>query len=124
MYRHDTDESCRCAFEANTGARRVCKPVEDIAPGGLSGLCKGRGRRVLIGCAPCQPLSSCNKNRSPGPQWLLPNAFARLVRATFPDVASMENAPRLRPHSVFEKLVGRLKGGGRFCLIFETFQDP
>lgn len=108
----DIDESCRYAFESNTGAKFICKSVEDLAPDDLSGLYRGRGRRVLIGCAPCQPFSSYDKNRSPGPQWFLLNAFARLVRTTSPDVVSMENVPRLRSHSIFGKFVGRLKDEG------------
>ena len=108
----DTDESCRYAFESNTGSRFICKSVGDLAPDGLSRLYSGCGRRVLIGCAPCQPFSSYNKNRSLCPQRLLLNAFARLVCATSPDVVSMENVPRLRPRSISGKFVRRLKGEG------------
>ena len=106
----DTDESCRYAFETNTGARFVCKSAEDVSARELSGLYKGRGRRVLIGCAPCQPFSSYNKNRSGDPKWLLLRAFERLVRGTSPDVISMENVPRLRSHGVFERFVDCLRG--------------
>ena len=108
----DTDESCRYAFEANTRARFVCKSVKDVTPAELSGLYEGRGRRILIGCAPCQPFSSYNRSRADDPKWTLLDAFLRLVRGTAPDVVSMENVPRLRSHAIFEKFVGRLRREG------------
>ena len=108
----DTDESCRYAFEANTRSRFVCKSVEDVSSRELARLYGGRGRRVLIGCAPCQPFSSYNRSRAADPKWSLLNAFMRLVRGTSPHVVSMENVPSLRLHAVFEKFVGCLIGEG------------
>ena len=108
----DTDESCRYAFEANVGAKFVCKPVEGVSARELSGLYEGRGRRVLIGCAPCQPFSSYGKSRADDPKWSLLRAFGRLVRGTSPHVVSMENVPRLRSHGVFGKFVSGLESGG------------
>ena len=108
----DMDESCRYAFEANTRSRFVCKSVEDVDARELNRLYRGRGRRVLIGCAPCQPFSSYNRNRAADAKWSLLNAFARLVRGTSPHVVSMENVPRLRSHAVFGKFVKCLKGEG------------
>ena len=105
----DTDESCRYAFEANTGAKFVCKSVEDITARELRGLHRRRGRRIMIGCAPCQPFSSYNRNGAADPKWSLLDAFARLVRSTSPDVVSMENVPRLRSHTIFKKFVKCLK---------------
>lgn len=108
----DTDETCRYAFEANTGARFVHKSVENITPRELSSLYRGRGRHVLIGCAPCQPFSSYNRSRVDDPKWSLLHAFKRLVRGTSPHVVSMENVPRMRSHSVFGKFAKCLKDEG------------
>ena len=105
----DTDESCRYAFEANARARLVCKSVKDVTPAELSGLCEGRGRRILIGCAPCQPFSSYNRSRADDPKWTMLDAFLRLVRVTAPDVVPMEDIPRLRSLAIFEKFIGRLR---------------
>ena len=105
----DTDESCKYAFEANTGARFVCKSIENVTARELRGLHRGRGRRIVIGCAPCQPFSSYNRNGAADPKWSLLGAFARLVRGTSPDVVSMENVPRLRSHAIFGKFVKCLK---------------
>ena len=108
----DTDESCRYAFETNTRSRFICKSVKDITPREMAGLYGRRGRRVMIGCAPCQPFSSYNRNRAADDKWSLLNSFSRLVRTTSPDVVSMENVPSMRSHGVFEKFVRRLKGDG------------
>ena len=108
----DVDESCRYAFEANTGAKFICKSVNDVTPRELSELYSGSGRRIMIGCAPCQPFSSYNRNRTSDPKWFLLNAFMRLVQGTAPHIVSMENVPRLRSHKVFRKFVRRLKDEG------------
>lgn len=117
----DSDEACRYAYEFNTRARFVCKPVETVTAGEVAGLHVGDGPRVLIGCAPCQPFSAYSNRKkgrantsssSDGRQPLLLDEFARLVRETRPHAVAMENVPRLRRHAVFKRFVECLAGEG------------
>lgn len=108
----DTDESRRYPFESNARSRSVCISVEGVSPRELARLYVGRGRRVLVECSPCRPLSSYNRSRAADPKWSLPNAFMRIVRGTCPCAASLEGVPSLPPHAVPEKFAGRLGGEG------------
>ena len=55
----------------------------------VDGLFAEAERKVLIGCAPCQPFSTYSHNRSNG-KWKLLREFGRLVREVAPDIVSME----------------------------------
>ena len=67
---------------------------------------------LLAGCAPCQPFSSQNRNKSPqDKRKILLLQFARLVEETHPDFVFMENVPglqRLAP-DVLEQFVAVLE---------------
>lgn len=115
----DTDEPCRYAFESNTQSRFICKSAKDITAREASDPYDGDGRRVLIGCAPCQPLSSHNRNRAADSKWSPLNAFARLARGTSPHAVSMENDPTLRPHAAFAKPAMCLKVEG-YCVWHDS----
>ena len=61
---------------------------------GIDSLFVGRGRRILVGCAPCQLFSTYNQ-KNEDPKWQLLDTFADLIIDVLPDVVSMENVPRL-----------------------------
>jgi DNA (cytosine-5)-methyltransferase 1 len=90
----DVDEACRFAFESNNGAPFIRRDISTLKPSDVERLFTPGRKRVLVGCAPCQPFSVYNQKNS-DPKWRLVNSFAKLIEAVLPDIVSMENVPRL-----------------------------
>lgn len=93
----DADESCRYAFEANNeGARFIHKKVEDLTANEVLALYPKGYRKILVGCAPCQPYSLYNKKKGKSDdKWRLLEEFGELICQVQPDIVSMENVPNL-----------------------------
>jgi DNA (cytosine-5)-methyltransferase 1 len=114
----DSDESCKYAFEANIKAPFIAKSVSDLKAVELKRLFAEANvdKRVLIGCAPCQPFSIYSgphqKKGKDDDRWALLREFSRLALAVKPDVISMENVPRLKLHPIFDEFVGSLQKAG------------
>lgn len=115
----DVDESCRYAYEKNIGSTFVMKSVADLKPDDLNSFYSPTARRVLVGCAPCQPFSMYTgryrQNESEedsDKRWALLRVFAGLIEKTLPDVVSMENVPRLMVHPAFDTFVEKLEAAG------------
>ena len=118
----DSDESCKFAYEANVGAPFDPTDVREIVGAAARNLFSSLpGRRILVGCAPCQPFSiyagryrkaEKKSKRSGDTQWKLLRDFARIVRASSPDVISMENVPRVVKHRVFKGFIKELEAAG------------
>lgn len=114
---YDIDESCRYPFEANNGAPFVRRDVSTLEAAEVSAEFDSGSRRILIGCAPCQPFSSYSQGRQ-DPQWQLLEEFARLVVGVEPDVISMENVPQLLTFQkgvVFNAFLAALEGAD-YCV--------
>ncbi len=99
----DSDNSCRYAFEQNnSGAKFYDYDVSKLGSKDLESLFPAGSRRILVGCAPCQPFSLYNKKRrnvseiTEDSKWKLLDAFANLIIETQPEVVSMENVLSLR----------------------------
>ena len=90
----DTEETCRHAFEYNNKGPFIRRDVARMNAAQIDALFVPGKRRILVGCAPCQPFSTYNQ-RNVDPKWQLVTRFGRLVRAVLPDVVSMENVPSL-----------------------------
>ena len=95
----DIDESCRFAYEVNNNARFLCEDVTNIHAQTINQLYPENAKKVLVGCAPCQPFSRySSRYRKEGhrdDKWRLLYSFERLVREVLPDIVSMENVPNL-----------------------------
>ena len=90
----DVDPACRYPFERNNHAVFLEHDVAELSGETVSGLFEEAQRKILVGCAPCQPFSTYSHNRANG-KWRLLREFSRLVREVNPDIVSMENVPRL-----------------------------
>lgn len=90
----DIDEDCRYAFEQNNGAPFIRRDVSTLETAEVNDLFSPGKKRVLIGCAPCQPFSAYSQ-KNDDPKWQLLRQFGNLVDDVRPDVLSMENVPRL-----------------------------
>lgn len=118
----DSDESCKFAYEENVGATFLSTDIRQVVGTKARKLfTETGGRRILVGCAPCQPFSiyagryrkaEKQSKRSGDTQWKLLHDFARIVKATDPDVVSMENVPRVVRHRVFKTFVEGLEQAG------------
>ena len=106
----DVDPICRYPFERNNHSVFIQRDVAELSGEEVDGLFAEAERKILVGCAPCQPFSTYSHNRSNG-QWKLLREFGRLVREVSPDIVSMENVPRLttfRDGELFADFIGVL----------------
>ncbi|MCJ2084303.1 DNA cytosine methyltransferase [Methylobacterium sp. J-090] len=115
----DLDGTCRYAYERNIGARFIAGDLGDVSVDEIAALYSGTARRVLVGCAPCQPFSMYTGRYRKAPdvapadlRWRLLEEFARIIEGLKPDVVSMENVPRVALHPVFAEFVERLRNAG------------
>jgi DNA (cytosine-5)-methyltransferase 1 len=112
----DSDESCRYAFERNNKAPFIRQDISLMDREKIHALFYPGTKKVLVGCAPCQPFSVYNQKNN-DPRWSLLQDFARLVAEIKPDVVSMENVPRLmkfREGTVFQEFLKLLKQAGYY----------
>lgn len=115
----DNDVSCKYAFEKNNRSTFIHKDIADFSSEELKKLYKGSPIKILIGCAPCQPFSSLNKNKSAyktrDERWEPLFKFIKLIKDVRPDVVSMENVADLsntEKYPVFAKFIRTLKAEG------------
>ena len=110
----DIDPACKYAYEKNTKSRYVQKSARDYTAEDLEAAWGKAKRRILVGCAPCQPFSTYTQG-SRGTyrtKWVLLNTFADLVEDTRPQIVSMENVTPLEKKEAFKKFVRRLRRVG------------
>lgn len=110
----DLDVSCKYAFEKNNRARFIPKSVEQLPVGELANLYPVGHKKILVGCAPCQPFSTYTIKQSPGEKWKLLTYFGKFVQDLKPEIVSMENVPGLSKHEIFEEFVSTLQDNGYF----------
>ncbi len=113
----DIDSSCEYAYEANNNSVFINKSITEISSQELSKLYPDEDYKVLMGCAPCQPFSSHNKNkldRKVHKDWGLLNSFAQKITQIKPDIVSMENVPELQNQSIFKDFIALLMDEGYF----------
>ena len=114
----DSDESCKYAYEKNTHAKFLNKPIEKIQVDEIYTCYDNSDIKVLMGCAPCQPFSNYslryNKNGMKDEKWKLLNYFSDMIKVIQPDIVSMENVPQLVKKTIFKDFVSTLKDLGYF----------
>lgn len=106
----DIDPCCRYAYENNNRSVFIEKSVVDLKPTHVTSLLKNSEIRLLAGCAPCQPFSrySLAASNRKHPKWSLLHEYTRLIKATKPQLVTMENVPDLLQHSVYDEFVKNL----------------
>lgn len=114
---YDLDNSCKYAYEINTGATFHYKDIKEVCAEEINVNYSNDAIRVLAGCAPCQPFSSYsfkNKKKDPNKYDLL-YEFGRLVKDVLPDIVTMENVPQIlsfKEKPVLQDFMDCLKGCG------------
>ena len=107
----DIDDSCEYAYTHNNNCKFIKKSVDDVTGKEVRALLRGAKIKILVGCAPCQPFSSHQKdkqNRSKHKDWKLLYQFGRLVKEVKPHIVSMENVPELEKEKVFSDFIKTL----------------
>ena len=120
----DFDNTCGYAYTANNNTKFLYKDVTELTTKELNDLFPENKRKILVGCAPCQPFSIFNhknnnnvEKQAEDTKWKLLYSFADLIEATQPEIISMENVPQLRTFNngkVFNDFVERLKKNGYY----------
>lgn len=105
----DLDLTCRYPFERNNSAKFIHRNVDRLSAPELASLFGTSRRRILVGCAPCQPFSKYTVAQSENHKWHLLKAFRRLIIAVRPEIVSMENVPELEKHVIFQDFVEALE---------------
>ena len=92
----DFDKSCEYAFATNNNSKFLHKDIANMTSADLSALYPKDKKKILVGCAPCQPFSRINKkDASLDNKWKLLYAFGKLAHEVRPEIISMENVPQL-----------------------------
>ncbi len=96
----DFDESCRYAFEKNNNTKFYHEDITKLSGEILNNRFSKGKRKILIGCAPCQPFSiynskNSNKVKNKDEKWKLLYSFGNLIDEVNPEIVSMENVPQL-----------------------------
>lgn len=116
----DFDNSCKFAFENNNNAKFLHRDIKDFTHFELLSLYGKGKKKILVGCAPCQPFSIYNRNSSnsenrPEDKWKLLYSFSNLIDETEPEIISMENVPLVVTFDggkVFKDFISRLESKG------------
>ena len=112
----DTDIACRHPFETNNIATFLLQDVATLKPELLIDHFSSASRRILAGCAPCQPFSTYSRRYETigTERWGLMYHFARLIKSIKPNIIAMENVPTVTKHEVYQDFVNLLKSDGYF----------
>ena len=115
----DFDHSCSYAYKTNNKTKFLFKDITELTYSELNDLFPNDKKKILVGCAPCQPFSIFNyknnnnaKKQAEDTKWKLLYTFSNLIEATQPEIVSMENVPQLlnfNKGKVFNDFVRRLK---------------
>lgn len=111
----DIDGSCEYAYTRNNHCQFIKENIEEVTGKEIKALLRGADIKILVGCAPCQPFSSHQKDkkhRSRHKDWKLLYHFSRLVKEARPHIVSMENVPEIKNETVFDDFVNTLKSEG------------
>ena len=121
----DIDEACRYPYEQNNKAPFQRTDVGALTARQVEALFLPGAKRVLVGCAPCQPFSTYNQ-KNEDPNWQLLGSFGALIDKVRPDVVSMENVPRLikfRGGATFQAFVDVLLAAD-YHVVWDVLYGP
>ena len=124
----DYDKSCKHAYEANNKSKFLHRDIGEMTASEIENLFPKGSRKILVGCAPCQPFSIFNQqnggaiSETNDQRWKLLYSFADLIKKTKPEIISMENVPllkRFQKGKVFDDFVATLEAEG-YHITYET----
>jgi DNA (cytosine-5)-methyltransferase 1 len=111
----DLDPRCDYPFTSNIRhAEFLLSDVGTATSQKLERYYRPKSKRLLAGCAPCQPFSTLRNGikRETSDKWPLLNEFSRLAAELKPDFVTMENVPVLKTQQVFIDFTESLRANG------------
>ncbi len=108
----DIDETCEFAFTKNNNSKFILHDVGTYPSQNITNMYSENKTKVLMGCAPCQPFSSLQKNtqdKTKESRWGLLYSFLEHIEKVKPEIVSMENVPSLRNEIVFKDFIEKLE---------------
>lgn len=122
----DVDEDCKYPFEQNTGGEFFSWDIQEINGDKIDKLFPDGARKVMVGCAPCQPFSQYTQgsNARTDEKWGLLQDFSRLTASVEPSIVSMENVPELSNHAIFDEFVQTLRDELDYSVWFDEIHAP
>ncbi len=114
----DFDKSCEYAFKTNNNCAFIHKDIAQLKSSELKALYPKGKRKILVGCAPCQPFSRINKKSATSDnKYKLLYSFGKLAKDLKPDIISMENVPQLAKFNsgkILDDFINLLKEEGYY----------
>jgi len=121
----DCDPKCEYVYTVNNPANFITKRIEEINAAELKSYFPHNHKKILIGCAPCQPFSSYTKQfRATTTKWQLVETFIDLAVEAKPHILSMENVPELvtfRDGVMFNELTKKLADAGYYVSHYKVY---
>ncbi|MDZ4785277.1 MAG: DNA cytosine methyltransferase [bacterium] len=107
---YDIDPACKFPYERNNKSKFILKGIEEVNGFELDSYFLEDNKKVLVGCAPCQPFSNYSRRyQDKKSKWKLLQDFARLIYEWKPEIVSMENVLQLKHHLVFQEFIQTLE---------------
>ncbi len=116
----DFDQSCKYAYEKNNDTKFIYNDITQLSLRKLTSLYTKGKKKILIGCAPCQPFSKYNHTEKKSKhieksKWKLLYSFSALIQKLQPKIISMENVPQLvnfNNGKIFNDFISKLRRSG------------
>lgn len=116
----DFDSTCKYSYEHNNKTTFLHRDINKMSASEINNLFGSSSRKILIGCAPCQPYSIINRKNGKNidekdERWKLLYSFSSLICQVKPSVVSMENVPLLKGFlngKIFDDFVSNLEKCG------------
>lgn len=111
----DIDRTCKYAYEVNNASNFIQGDLTKLDGKDVNKLYPEGCKKILVGCAPCQPFSSHthkDKKREGNEKWKLLYSFSRLIKEVKPELVSAENVIEITRERVFKDFVDDLKTEG------------
>ena len=113
----DIDATCEFAYTENNNSKFILHDVGTYPSEEISKMFGESKTKILMGCAPCQPFSTLQKNeqdKTKESRWGLLYSFLDHIEKVNPEIVSMENVPSLRNEIVFKDFVKELEESGYY----------
>ncbi len=116
----DNDKTCEYTYSHNNHTEFHFRNIREVNSDEINACYSANAKKILVGCAPCQPFSAMSykrfqdSSRELDEKYDLLSEFGRLIKEVQPVIVSMENVPEIRNSNVFKTFVDILQDNGYF----------
>ena len=111
----DNDKTCEYTYSHNNHTEFHFRNIREVNSDEINACYSANAKKILVGCAPCQPFSAMSykrfqdSSRELDEKYDLLSEFGRLIKEVQPVIVSMENVPELSTQTVFRDFVNVLQ---------------